>query len=52
MSKRMFKATLSYPDVPDASAETDDDEEPGKSGFSSSDSQAEGKQSPLKSLKT
>ena len=52
MSKRIFKAAPSDPDVPDASAETEDDEEPGKSGFSSSDSQAEGKQSPLKSSKT
>ena len=52
MLKRIFEATLSDPDVPDASAETEDDEEPGKCGFLSSDSQAEGKQSPLKSSKT
>ena len=49
MSKRIFQATLSDPDVPDASAETEDDEEPGKSGDSSSDFEAQ--QSPLKSLK-
>ena len=49
MSKRIFQATLSDSDVPDASAETEDVEEPGKSGDSSSDS--EGQQSPLKSLK-
>ena len=52
MSKRIFKATLSDSDVPDALTETEDDEEPGKSGVSSFDSQAEGKQSPFKSLKT
>ena len=46
MSKRIFQATLSDPDVPDASAETEDDEEPGKSRDSSSDS--DGKPSPLK----
>ena len=50
MSKRIFKAAPSDPDVPDASAETEDDEEPGKSGVSWSYS--EGKQSPLKLLKT
>ena len=49
MSKRIFQPTLSDPDVPDASAETEDDEEPGKSGDSSSDS--DGKLSPLKSSK-
>ena len=49
MSKRIFQATLSDPDVPDAGAETKDDEEPGKSGDSSSDS--DGEQSPLKSSK-
>ena len=49
MSERIFQATLSDPDVPDASAETEDDEEPGKSGDSSSDS--DGKPSPLKSSK-
>ena len=52
MSKRIFKATLSDSDVPDAWTETEDDEEPGKSWVSSFDSQAEGKQSPFKSLKT
>ena len=45
MSKSIFQATLSDPDVLDASAETEDDEEPGKSGGSSSDS--EGQQSPF-----
>ena len=49
MSNCIFQATLSDPDVPDASAETEDDEEPGKSGDSSSDS--DGKPSPLKSSK-
>ena len=49
MSKRIFQAILSDPDVPDAGAETQDDEMPAKSGNSLSDS--EGKQSPLKSLK-
>ena len=49
MSKRIFQATLSDPDVHDTSAETEDDDEPGKSGDSSSDS--EGQQSPLKSSK-
>ena len=49
MSKRIFQATLSDPDVSDASAETEDDEEPGKSGDSLSDS--EGQQSPFKSPK-
>ena len=39
MLKRIFEATLSDPDVPDASAETEDDEEPGKPGDSSSDSE-------------
>ena len=29
MSKLIFQATLSDPDIPDASAETEDDEEPG-----------------------
>ena len=49
MSKHIFQATLSDPDVPDASAETEDDEEPGKSGDSSSNSH--GQPSPLKSSK-
>ena len=49
MSKRIFQATLSDPDFPDASVETEDDEEPGKSGDSSTDS--DGKPSPLKSSK-
>ena len=49
MSKLIFPATLSDPDVPDGSAETEDDEEPGKSRDSSSNS--EGQQSPLKSSK-
>ena len=49
MSKRIFQATLSDPDVPDASAEAEHDEEPGKSRHSSFDS--EGQQSPLKSSK-
>ena len=49
ISKRIFQATLSDPDVPDGSAETDDDEEPGKSWDSSFDS--DGQQSPLKSSK-
>ena len=51
MSKRIFKfkATLSDPDFPDAGAETEYDEEPGKSEDSSSDSG--GQQSPLKSSK-
>ena len=46
MSKRIFQATLSDPDAPDASAETEDDEEPGKSGDSSSNS--DGQPSPFK----
>ena len=37
--------SLSDPDVPDASSETEDDEEPGMSGDSSSDS--EGQRSPF-----
>ena len=41
-----FQTTLSDPDVSDASAETEDDEEPGKPADSSSDS--EGKKSLLK----
>ena len=52
MSKHIFQASLSGsdPDVPDAGAETDDDEMPSKSGILLSDSA--GKQSPLKSSKT
>ena len=46
MSKCIFQATLSDPDVPDGSAETEDDEEPGMSGNLSSDSDCQ--QSPLK----
>ena len=49
MSKRIFQASLSDSGIPDAGAETADDEEPGKSGDSSSDSG--GRQSPLKSSK-
>ena len=50
MSKCIFQATHSDPVVPDASVETEDDEEPGKSWNSSSN--YGGKQSLLKSLKT
>ena len=52
MSKRIFQATLSDPDVPDADAETvtQDNEIPAKSGNSSS--YFEGKQSPLESSTT
>ena len=49
MSKHIFTATLSDPDVIDAGAETKEDEEPGKSGDLSSDS--DGEPSPLKLLK-
>ena len=51
MSKHIFQATLFDPDVPGASAETGDDVEPGKSGDSSSDSEGQQLESPLKSLK-
>ena len=58
MSKRIFQAFLSDPGVPDAGTEAEDDEEPAKSGDSSSDSEgqssySEGQpwQSPLKSSK-
>ena len=48
MSKSIFQATLSDPDVPDAGTEIEDDEEPGKSGDVSSDSEGQvGQQSPL-----
>ena len=49
MSKRIFQDTFSGPDVPDAGAEAEDDEEPTKSGDSSSDSEVQ--QSPLNSSK-
>ena len=42
-------STLSDPDIPDAGAETEDDEEPAK--FVDSSSHSEGQQSPLKSSK-
>ena len=49
MSKLIFQATLSDPDIIDAGAETKDDKKPGKSRDSSSDS--DGEPSPLKSSK-
>ena len=48
-SMSICQTTLPDPDAPDAGAENEDDEEPAKSGDSSSDS--EGQQSPLKSSK-
>ena len=41
MSKRIVQAFLSDPGVPDAGAEAEDDEEPAKSGDSSSDSEGQ-----------
>ena len=41
MSKRIFQAFLSDPGVPDAGTEAEDDEEPAKSGDSSSDSEGQ-----------